>query len=120
MNGHVDAAGRALFDVRITSALVAESITLSAWIDTGFTGDLVLPQAIIDDLALPQSGTVGAVLADGSQVIMQAYRCFILWFENFRRLEVVPNDGTFPFLGVGLLLDHDLRIDYLSKSIELK
>ena len=119
MIGRVDAAGRALIDIRIASTLDAEPITLSAWIDTGFTGDLVLPQGTIDDLSLSPSGTVGAVLADGSQVTMQVYSCSILWFDKWRRLEVVANQGTNPLLGVGLLLEHELRIDYVSKTIEL-
>jgi hypothetical protein len=41
---------------------------IQVWIDTGFNGDLVLPQQQIDALGLPKSGTVKAILADGSEV----------------------------------------------------
>ncbi len=44
MNGHVDSAGRALVRIRLTSAATATTIEIEAWIDTGFTGELVLPQ----------------------------------------------------------------------------
>jgi len=120
MNGIVDNAGRALLDVELRATREAPSLSIAAWIDTGFTGDLVLPQSVIDDFGLPLTGTVAAVLADGSQITMKTYRCFILWFDDLRRLEVVANEGEHPLLGVGLLLDHELRIDYRSKAIAIE
>jgi clan AA aspartic protease len=119
MKGFVDRAGRALLSVELQSTAAANPLTLAVWIDTGFTGDLVLPQNLIDEIFLPQSGTVGAVLADGSQVALRTYTCLISWFGQQRRLEVVANDGEYPLLGVGLLADRELRIDYRSKAITL-
>jgi clan AA aspartic protease len=117
MNGVVDSAGRALLDIELKATRDAPALSVTAWIDTGFTGDLVLPQTIVDDLALTLTGTVSAVLADGSQIAMKTYRCFVQWFDELRRLEIVANEGEHPLLGVGLLLDHELRIDYRSKVI---
>jgi predicted aspartyl protease len=94
MIGLVDSAGRALLDIEVRSDPKVPPLAITAWIDTGFTGDLVLPQPIINKLGLQLSGTVGAVLADGSQVAMTAYRCYIRWFDDLRRLEVVANDGA--------------------------
>ena len=119
MNGFVDGAGRALIQVELNGTRDGSSHFITAWIDTGFTGELVLPQATIDDLALSLTGTVSAVLADGSKVAMRTYRCFIEWFGEQRRLEVVANEGQHPLLGVGLLLDREIRIDYRSKEITL-
>jgi predicted aspartyl protease len=50
MNGHVDPSGRALVTVSIHAPQKGASRRVQAWIDTGFNGDLVLPQAQIDDL----------------------------------------------------------------------
>ena len=83
-------------------------------------GDLVLPQRQIDDLALPQSGTVKAILADGSEVALRTYGCLIDWFGKQRHLEVIANEGEYPLLGVGLLLGHDLRISYRSGKITIE
>ena len=66
------------------------------------------------------TGTVSAVLADGSQIAMKAYRCFVQWFGELRRLEVVANQGAHSLLGYGLLLDHELRINYRSNEITLQ
>jgi len=119
MNGLVDSGGRALLEIGLRPTGDASAQSMTAWIDTGFTGELVLPQSTVDELRLPLSGTVGAVLADGSQVAMRTYQCFIDWFDGVRRLEVVANEGECPLLGVGLLFDRELRIDYRSRVVAL-
>ena len=98
--------------VSIRPTTGAQINEVEVWVDTGFNGDLVLPRRLIEKLALPASGTVKAVLADGSQVALQTYSCVIDWFDQQRNLEVVCNDGEYPLLGVGLLLEHDLRVSY--------
>ncbi len=120
MNGEVDQFGRALIAVsmRLSDDGVAHQI--KAWIDTGFTGDLVLPQQQIDDLGLPLSGTVKAVLADGSQVVLKRYSCRIDWMGETRDLEVVANAGELPLLGVGLLAGFDLHISYRTGTISIE
>ncbi len=120
MNGHVDNDGRALVTVSVRPSDDAASHEVEAWIDTGFNGDLVLPQQQIDDLRLPPSGTVKAILADGSEIALKRYACLIDWFGEKRDLEVVANDGEFPLLGVGLLADHDLHISYRTGKITIK
>ena len=120
MTGHVDSCGRALLTVSIRPSDVASTRDTEVWIDTGFNGDLVLPQREIDELALPPSGTVKAVLADGSEVALQRYTCLIDWFGEIRDLEVVANDGEYPLLGVGLLAGYDLHISYRSGTITIE
>ena len=119
MNGHVDELGRALVTVSVLGSPTARARSIQAWIDTGFNGDLVLPQAQIDDLGLSHSGTVKAVLADGSQVTLKTYTCLIDWFGEQRTLEVVANEGEFPLLGIGLLFGHDLHISYRSGDVTI-
>jgi clan AA aspartic protease len=120
MNGHVDRSGRALVNVSVLPSDSAAASEIQTWIDTGFNGDLVLPQKQIDDLALSHSGTVKAILADGSEVALKTYSCLIDWFGERRYLEVVANDGEFPLLGFGLLLGHDLHIGYQSSDITIE
>ncbi len=90
------------------------------WIDTGFNGDLVLPQQQIDDLDLQPSGTLKAILADGSDIALQRYTCMIDWFGDQRDLEVVANDGEYPLLGVGLLAGYDLHSSYRSGEVTIE
>ena len=93
---------------------------IQVWIDTGFNGDLVLPQHLIDDLSLRPSGTLKALLADGSEVALRRYTCIVDWFGETRELEVVGNDGEYPLLGVGLLVGRDLHISYQSGAVTIE
>ena len=120
MNGRVDNHGRALVFVSVQTANAEGSHEVEAWIDTGFNGDLVLPQQLIDNLSLPQSGTVKAILADGSELALKRYTCQIDWFDETRELEVVANEGEYPLLGVGLLMGYDLHVSYRSGEITIK
>lgn len=119
MNGHVDSHGRALLTITVRPSDIAATREIEVWIDTGFNGDLVLSQQQIDELALPQSGTVKAILADGSEIALKRYVCLIDWFGEERELEVVANAGEYPLLGVGLLAGHDLHISYRSGNVAI-
>ena len=119
MNGHVDSSGRALIAVRVWPPDAVAPREIEAWIDTAFNGDLVLPQRQIDELSLPESGTVAATLADGSEIILNRYACLIDWFGERRDLEVVANEGERPLLGIGLLLGRDLHINYRLGKISI-
>jgi clan AA aspartic protease len=119
MNGFVDSSGRALIEVELLPSDSDLAVSISAWIDTGFTGELVLPQSLIDDHQLKSSGTTRAILADGSIVAMQTYSCRINWFGEIQQLQVVANNGRFPLLGIGLLLNRDLTISYRSSHVSI-
>lgn len=92
---------------------------MEAWIDTGFTGELVVPKEMVDSLGLPFGPLVTARLADGTDVQLDTYTCLLVWLGKWQRIEVVANQGQHPLLGVGLLLDHDLRIDYKTRLVTI-
>ena len=119
MKGVIDGYGRTLLKIEIKPTQRAAATSLDVWIDTGFNGDLVLPQSQIDDLGLQKSGSVDAVLADGSPIELGTYTCLIMWFGNERCLEVVANDGDYPLLGVGLLLGFELRANFRTLELSL-
>ncbi len=118
--GIVDQAGRAILEIQLRSNSSHPFQIISVWIDTGFTGDLVLPQKTIDELGLNPSGTVDGILADGSQTVLTTYHCEIDWFCRIRNLEVIANSGTTPLLGVGLLLAKELIVDYTNLLLTLR
>jgi clan AA aspartic protease len=120
MNGFVDGAGRALVRMNVKRSFGSAPMDLDAWIDTGFTGELVLPQTFISALGLVQSGTVSAQLGDGSAVVMNTYTCVVEWFNQEMQVEIVANNGQFPLLGVGLLRDHKLTVDYSSRTLTIQ
>jgi clan AA aspartic protease len=115
VTGRIDDDGRALVDIALRSE--ASSLRVEAWIDTGFTGELTLPSSLIAALRLRQSAKVTGILADGSAVVLPTYSCILTWFGADRDVEVIANSGQFPLLGVGLLLDHQLTINYPVRSL---
>jgi clan AA aspartic protease len=119
MTGVVDASGRALLRVRLQHRTSAAETELDAWIDTAFTGELVVPQAQIAALGLPLGPAVPARLADGSEIEVDSYLCLVEWFGTWKQIEVIASSGNNALLGVGLLLGHQLQIDYRMQAVTL-
>jgi predicted aspartyl protease len=84
MKGVVDDSGRAILPIKILCPKYPTGVQIDAWIDTGFTGDLVLPQMVIDDLQLEITGSIDGVLADGSGIELSTYHCELEWFGKLR------------------------------------
>jgi clan AA aspartic protease len=119
MNAQVDRSGRALLPVEVRNPSTGQPAQWDAWIDTGFTGELVEPRSILVALGLQPTSSATGILADGSQVVLDRYSCLIEWFGQLRPIEVIANDGASPLLGVGLLLGHTLTIDYPAGTLNL-
>jgi clan AA aspartic protease len=117
VNGIVDESGRALLRLRVKHPTEASETELDVWVDTGFTGELVVPRRHIAFLNLPLGPAVKAALADGSEIRLDTYTCMIEWFGTWKRIEIVASGGQFPLLGVGLLLDRELRVDYRARTL---
>ena len=120
MNGHVDEFGRAVVELTIRSGATGEPFPISAWVDTAFNGELVIPQTLIDAAGLEQTGGILARLADGNDVVLESYACELDWFGERRQVEVVANDGQLPLLGVTLLLGHRLTVDYSELTLTIE
>lgn len=120
MNGLVDEFGRALLGLKISSTGNEDSVEITAWIDTAFNGELVVPRAMIEPLGLQQSGGIRARLADGNEVTLESYTCILHWFGEQRAVEVIANDGPMPLLGIGLLIGHRLVVDYTDLIVSLE
>ena len=119
MMGYVDAHGRALLEIHVSSSQAVARIPVTAWIDTAFDGHLVFPRELIKELELELLAETDAILADGSRVILETFLCFIEWFGELLPLQVIANDGRFPLLGTGLLDQHVLCVNYHQRSLTL-
>ncbi|MGL4621187.1 MAG: clan AA aspartic protease [Chroococcidiopsis sp.] len=79
-------------------------------IDTGYTGDLMLPKAIINELGLTLRGIQDAILGDGSLKMFEMYAGSVIWDGQVRRVEVNASETEF-LVGMGLLEEYKLEID---------
>ena len=82
MKGEVDSSGRALVVLNVRPTDDGAASELTVWIDTAFTGELVIPRESIGMLGLLQSAAITARLADGKEVPLDAYACVIDWFGS--------------------------------------
>ena len=82
---------------------------IEAVIDTGFTGFLTLPPALITALGLTWRGYASAVLGDGSLRQFDVYAATVIWDGQARMVEIDAAD-TDPLVGMGLLYGHEVRI----------
>jgi clan AA aspartic protease len=83
---------------------------VEAVIDTGFSGELTLPPALISLLHLTWLGREDGILADGSVDLFDVYRASLLWDGRPRLIEVQAVNSQ-PLAGMTLLHGQSLRID---------
>jgi clan AA aspartic protease len=119
LTGRVDDEGRALLVIALRNPATGGVSPATAWIDTAFSGELVLPRGVITAVGLPTGPAARAVLADGTEVTLDSFTADLEWFDTWRSVEVIANDGRFPLLGVGLLLGRELHIDYARRTLTL-
>jgi clan AA aspartic protease len=117
--GHVDEFGRALVSLRMRPSTASVFSDVAAWIDTAFNGELVIPRSLIETLNLEQSGAIRATLADGNEVVLESYQCVLDWFDEEVVVEAIANDGQVPLLGVELLRQRKLTVDYVQGTLQL-
>lgn len=115
IEGRVNANGEATINL-ILYGYAGEEQTVEAIIDTGFTGYLSLPAALIDRLGLSWLGRAQALLADGSLHVFDMYIGTVMWNGQHRTIEVDEAD-TDPLAGMGLLRGHSLRVDVIENGI---
>jgi clan AA aspartic protease len=118
--GTVDDYGRALVRIVVRHPDTAATAEWDAWIDTGFTGDLLLLPDQISALDLPAVASVRGATADGSHVIFATHACLLEWLGQIRRFEALAGAGRFALIGVRLIEDCTLTIDYPNRTVLLK
>jgi clan AA aspartic protease len=79
-------------------------------VDTGFSGFLSLPSAIIASLNLPWSASDIVTLGDGSETLFDLYTATVIWDGQYREIYIAESE-TEPLLGMSLLYGYRLQVD---------
>jgi clan AA aspartic protease len=84
-------------------------------VDTGFTGALVLPRAVIEQLSLPvvtheEFSMVGGVRDSADVALAQVH-----WLGEIRRVDVIVKDAH--LVGAALLAGTRLTVDYAAGTV---
>ena len=85
-------------------------------IDTGFSGFLTLPSAIISTLDLPWSASDIVTLGDGSETLFDLYTATVIWDGQYREIYIAESE-TEPLLGMALLYGYRLQVDTIEGGI---
>jgi clan AA aspartic protease len=84
--------------------------SLPAVIDTGFTGDLMIPEWVVMELGWRYRGVQEAVLGDGSYCDFEVYVGSLIWDGQVRLVEVnACTSGV--LVGMGLLEGWKLEVE---------
>ena len=86
---------------------------IEAVIDTGFTGYLTLPSALINRLKLQQAGEQITILGDENRVVLKRYVTKVLWHGTERNVYVLQAEGE-PLIGMSLLYGSRLILDVVT------
>jgi clan AA aspartic protease len=120
ITGYVNEYGRAMVSLRVGHPLTGVMKPVEAWIDTAFTGTLLVPTDLIAVLQLPEANRgVSAGLADGSELLLPAFQSRIEWAGSARLVDVLSSSNRHLLLGVELLEDLVLTIDYAAHTVTL-
>ena len=109
MYGKVDQNFEAMIRLVVGNA-DSKRHAIDALIDTGFTGFLSLPMAVINDLNLKLCGREEGTLGDGSLCTFDVYRGFVIWDGQLRRIDVNAAETT-PLVGMSLLKGYRMQLD---------
>jgi clan AA aspartic protease len=88
---------------------------IEAVIDSGFTGALTLPPAVIATLGLHWRSVDRATLADGSTCVFQVYVGKLVWDGKVRTVLVDEADAD-PLVGMRLLRGHELKMQVRARG----
>lgn len=100
-------------EARLRLALIGPTGTrleVDSVVDTGFTGSLVLPAAIVAALGLERRSGGSATLADGSTCNYDNYAAELEWDAGTRGV-IVSAVGREALAGMTLLADHKLSVE---------
>jgi clan AA aspartic protease len=108
MQGYVNQNYEAMLSLVVRNGEKLKSIT--AVIDTGFTGFLSLPISVVRELELSWSYRDRATLGDGSEVLFDIYDGMVIWGGQYREIEINAAE-TEPLIGMSMLRGYRLQVD---------
>lgn len=85
-------------------------------IDTGFSGHLTLPSAVISKVGFPWKGQDDAILGDGTSCLFNVYAGFVIWNGEYQKIPINESEST-PLIGMQLLRGYNLQIQAIESGI---
>lgn len=109
ITGTVNADREAVIRLRLTG-MNEQTYDFDGVIDTGCTGFLTLPAAIIAAMSFAFAGYQQAEFANGSIEQIEVYNGFIEWDGQQRFIEIACTEAQ-PLIGMSLLYGYKLTVE---------
>tara|TARA_Y100000310_G_C20672569_1_gene811126 strand:- start:1218 stop:1565 length:348 start_codon:yes stop_codon:yes gene_type:complete len=93
--------------------------TVTLLLDTGFNGQIMLPEGLIEQLQLDKVGVSEFITADGVAKETSVYRAKILFLGDIIEVIVISTASHFSLLGMQLLGDCRIVIDRSNDIVEI-
>jgi clan AA aspartic protease len=115
IRGAVNYRNEAIVPLRVRGPGGAEA-DIDVVIDTGFTGTLTLPPALISALNLSSRAQVEVQLGDGTRCYFDTYDVEVEWDGVWLALEATEIDAA-PLIGMALLARHEVYIEFVPGGV---
>ena len=109
IEGVVNSTYEAVINVPLQGS-AGQSREVEAVIDTGYSGFLVLPTALVTELGLAYRSQGQAILADSSEATFDVYDVTLIWDGQPRHIESDAVGAT-PLAGMRLMDRHSLYVE---------
>ncbi len=113
--GHVNARREAIIQLAVLGKNNQKQ-GIKAVIDTGYTGFLTLPSAIIKNLELTWYMQEEGILGDGSLFLFNVFETSVIWDGQIKFIEINESE-TDPLVGMGLLEGYELNIEGCAEGL---
>lgn len=109
IEGEVNTALEAVVSLRLQGS-DGRTRDIQAVLDTGYSGFLTLPTALVAELGLPFAYMGQAILANDAEVDFDVHYATVVWDGEMRDIEADATGST-PLIGMLLLDRHNLNIE---------
>lgn len=112
IRGRVDFQRQALIPLQVADAN-GQFQRIEAILDTGYNGNLTLPQYMVEGLGLEADFLSNVTLGNNIQTRLPTWSGYILWHEQLRHIQGLMAEGV-PLIGMRLLADSEVTIQVRS------
>ncbi len=92
---------------------------LATMVDTGYNGDIILPERLIDEMRLEYSGASWGELANGDVSEMKIFRGRLKWFDADKEISIGATRSDVALMGTLLLVDCDLNVNFADGLVRI-
>ena len=107
----------------ITAKLISsnnEEIEFPAIIDTGYNGEVILPESKIHEMDLEFLGTIDSELANGEVVGIELFKGKSKWFNTIREITIGASQSNDALLGTLLLVNCELDVNFKQGWVKIE